>query len=138
MKMQRPAIGLTAINLVLLLLAVAQAGHTTAQTVTPVLRGRVLELVDDRGQVRSRLNVESNGEVVLRLLDKNGTIRVKLGASEDGSGLLLADEATEPAVHIIARRTGTPERSTTTSITLTGPDGKHRVIRPSSPEVRDN
>lgn len=130
MKIQRLAIALTAINLVLLLLAVAQAGSTTAQTVTPILRGRALELVDDRGQVRSRLNVEPTGEVVLRLLDKNGTIRVKLGAGEDGSGLVLADEATEPAIHIIARRIGTSERPTTTSITLRGTDGQERVITP--------
>jgi hypothetical protein len=38
-------------------------------------------------------NVESSGEVVLRLLDRSGTIRVKLGASESGSGLMLADES---------------------------------------------
>jgi hypothetical protein len=38
---------------------------------------------------------------------------MKLGAGEGGSGLLLADEATEPAIHIIARQTGTSERSNT-------------------------
>src|SRR5688572_29137858 len=130
MKMQQLAITLTAINLVLLLLTVAQAGRTTAQTVTPILRGHALELVDDRGQVRSRLNVEPTGEVVLRLLDKNGTIRVKLGASEGGSWLVLADEVTEPALHLIARRTGTAERPTTTSITWRGTDDQQQVIRP--------
>jgi hypothetical protein len=128
--MQRLAVALTAINFGLWLLTVAQAGRTTAQPVTPILRGRALELVDDRGQLRSRLTVEPAGDVVFRLLDKNGTIRVKLGAGEDGSGLLLADEATEPAIHIIARRTGTSERPTTTSITLRGTPGQERVIRP--------
>jgi hypothetical protein len=88
--MQRIAIGLTLVNL-LLLLTGGQPERITAQSVTPVLRGRALELVDDRGQVRSRLNVEANGEVVLRLLDKNGTIRVKLGAGEGGSGLVRHD-----------------------------------------------
>src|SRR5687767_14779058 len=107
MKLQRLAITLTVLNLVLLFLIVTQARPTTAQAVAPILRGHVLELVDDRGQVRSRLNVEPTGEVVLRLLDQNGTIRVKLGAGEDGSGLVLADEATEPAIHIVARRAGT-------------------------------
>jgi hypothetical protein len=129
MKAQRLAIALTAINLVILILAIAQSGHSD-QTAAPLLRGRALELVDDRGQVRSRLNVESNGEVVFRLMDKNGTIRVKLGASESGSGLLLADEATEPAIHVIAGRTGTSERPTTTSITLRGGGGQERVITP--------
>jgi hypothetical protein len=130
MKMQRLAIVLTAVNLVLLLFTVAQPGSTTPQTANLSLRVRALEVVDDRGQVRSRINVEQNGEVVLRLLDKNGTIRVKLGAGEGGSGLVLVDEATEPAIHIIARRTGTRDRPTTTSITLRGTGGQQRVIRP--------
>ncbi len=130
MNTQRLALTLTAINLVLLLLILARSASTTAQTVTPILRGRALELVDDRGQVRSRLNVEPNGEVVLRLLDQKGTIRVKLGAAAEGSGLVLLDEATEPAVHIIARRTGSSERPTTTSLTLRGAGGQQRVIKP--------
>ncbi len=130
--MQRPrlTIVLTAVNLLLLLLTLALAGRPAAETTAAVLRGRALELVDDRGQVRSRLTVEPSGEVVLRLLDKHGTIRVKLGAGEDGSGLVLLDEVTEPAVHVIARRTGTSERPTTTSITLKGADGQPRVIKP--------
>ncbi len=127
---QRLAIALTAINLVFLLLVGAQGRSATAQAVAPVLRGHAIELVDDRGQVRSRLNVEQSGEVVLRLLDEHGTIRVKLGAGESGSGLLLADERTEPGVHLIARRTATTERPATTSITLRGADGKERVIKP--------
>jgi hypothetical protein len=130
MKTQRIAVALAAINVALLLLTAAQAGPTTAQTVTPILRGRALELVDDRGEVRSRLDVEPNDEVVLRLLDKNGTIRVKLGAAEDGSGLVLLDEATEPAIHVIARRSGTADRPATTSITLRGAGGRQHVIRP--------
>jgi hypothetical protein len=134
MKMQRLGGALTAINLVLLLLllllTVTQARRTMGQRPTPILRGRALELVDDRGQVRSRLDVEPTGEVVLRLLDQHGTIRVKLGAGEDGSGLLLTDEATEPAIHLIARQTATSERPTTTSITVAGRGGLQRVIRP--------
>jgi hypothetical protein len=99
------------------------------KSVAPILRGRTLELVDDRGQLRARLHADETGEVVLKLLDKNGTIRVKLGAAEGGSGLVLADEATEPAIHIIARRKGASERPNTTSITLRGADGQQRVIR---------
>lgn len=144
MASKRLAIGLAALNLALLVFIVGRevrlstAVAATApgvqspavQDVMPVLRGRALELVDEAGQVRSRINVEPDGEVVLRLIDRKGTIRVKLGASERGSGLLLLDEATEPAVHVIARRTGTPERPTTTSVTLRGSDGEERVIRP--------
>lgn len=145
MKMQRLASALTATNLVLLVLILArvlpsaaqaatpsfrEAPPSTEQTVVPVLRGRALELFDDRGQVRSRINVEPNGDVVFRLLDQNGTIRVKLGAGESGSGLLLIDESTEPGVHIIARRTGSDATPTTTSVTLRGADGQQRVIKP--------
>jgi hypothetical protein len=44
--------------------------------------------------------------------------------------LLLLDEATEPGVQLIARRTGTAERPVTTSLMLRGADGQQRVIRP--------
>ena len=131
MKSQRLAMGLTALNLLLLLaVLVPQLRPSQAQEVVPVLRGRALELVDEAGQVRSRINVEPDGEVVFRLTDRTGTIRVKLGAGESGSGLLLLDGATEPAVQVIARRTGTPERPTTTSVTLRGAAGEQRVIKP--------
>ena len=42
------------------------------------------ELVDDSGQVRANLKVETGDEVVFRLRDAKGTVRFKLGASEDG------------------------------------------------------
>ena len=130
MRMQRLAIALTAINLVLLLTNLAQVKSTTAQTVPPILRARALELVDDCNAVRMRLNVKE-GE--LNIFDKNGIIRVKLGADEDGSGLVLSEGGTDVArgyVQIIARQTGTAERPTTTSITLRAADGRQRVITP--------
>ena len=108
----------------------SQTCALTAQTEPPTLRARVLEIVDDRGQVRSRLNVESDGEVVLRLLDQTGTIRVKLGAGKDGSGLVLLDETTEVGVHVLARRNPTTARPNTTGITMVGTGGMQRVIRP--------
>ena len=141
MKSERLPTVLTALNLVILLFilgwgprhATAVAApqvRPSASDLVPVLRGRALELVDEAGQVRSRINVEQDGEVVLRLIDRKGPIRVKLGAGEGGSGLLLLDEATEPAVQMIARRSGTSERPTTTSITLRGSGGEPRVIKP--------
>jgi hypothetical protein len=122
-RIQRIAATFTAINLILLLATLAQARAIGSQGTSPVLRGRALELVDARGQMRARLNVESNGEVVFRLLDRRGTIRVKLGASEDGSGLLLANDATEPGVHILAKANGS-------SLRLANKDGRERVINP--------
>jgi hypothetical protein len=135
MKLQQLAIALTVVNLVLLLFTMTQVRSTTAQTVTPILRGRTLELVDERGVVRARLGVKEPSTVVeLDLFDKNGINHVKLGAGDSGSGLLLTDEATDSAspsyVQLIARRTGTPQTPKTTSITLRGKDGRERVITP--------
>jgi len=123
MKTHRLVITVTAINLGLLLFLLPQIKLTAAPTAASVVRAQAIELVDERGQIRAQLNVESNGEVVFRLRDAKGTIRVKLGASEDGSGLLLLNESTEPGVHILAKRTGT-------SLTLTGKGGRQRAIRP--------
>ena len=123
------AVVLTVVNLVLLIVVLTQ-GSALTQGDASILRGRGLELVDAAGQVRAQFNVERDGEAVFRLRDANGTIRVKLGAGNDGSGLLLIDETTEPGVHIIARRAATPTRPITTSINLTGSDGQRRVIQP--------
>lgn len=130
MKMQRVALVLLIVNLMLLTLLFTQQRASAAQAIEPVLRARTLELVDAQGRVRSRLNVESGGEVVFRLFDQTGTIRVKLGAGEGGSGLVLNDETTEPGVHIVARRAAIPGRPKTTSITLTGSGGRQRVVTP--------
>ena len=128
MKLQRLALVLSVVNLVLLVL------WTRGGASAPALRARTVELVDAAGVVRSRLGVEPDGEVVFRLFDENGTIRVKLGAGDDGSGLVLLDEETEPGVQILARRAATGERPATTSVTLTGAGGRRRAITPSSSE----
>jgi hypothetical protein len=94
-----------------------------AEQVPAVLRARMIELVDERGQVRANLKVELDGEVVFRMRDAKGTLRVKLGASEDGSGLLLVDDRTEPAVHLLAKRAGT-------TVTLAEKGKEKRVIKP--------
>jgi hypothetical protein len=131
-RMSHAVVLMVALTLVHTLLALSlwarrpEAAEGSAGALAP-LRTRALELVDDRGVVRSRLDVEPSGEVVFRLMDSNGTIRVKLGAGEDGSGLLLLDETTEPAVHLIARRIATKERSNTTRITLNSAAGQRTV-----------
>jgi hypothetical protein len=79
------AAALSALNLAILAGAAIQARPAGAQDAEDVLRGRALELVDEHGKIRARLDV-----------DQEGTIRVKLGAGKDGSGLLLANDATEP------------------------------------------
>jgi hypothetical protein len=137
MTSNRAGLALTIVNLVVLALIIGRdirkplvaATHVAPSQEREVLRGRAIELVDANGRVRSRLNVEEDGEVVFRMIDRSGTIRVKLGAGESGSGLVLMDETTEPAVHVIARRTATSARPTTTSVTVRGATGQS-VIRP--------
>lgn len=94
MKMTKLMLGLTVVNLLLLLVAAAQAKSPAAPEVISIIRAQAFELVDENGQVRSRFNVEKDGTVVFRLLDQEGAIRVKLGADKDGSGLVLLDERT--------------------------------------------
>jgi hypothetical protein len=123
MKIQPINIVLATINLALLLFLLSRAQPAAAQNNTAVLRGSALELVDAQDQVRTRINVEPSGEVVLRLLDQQGTIRVKLGASTEGSGLTLLNDATEPGVQILAQSDGS-------SIKLRNKDGKEHTITP--------
>ena len=124
----RFAVVVTVINLVLLVFVLTQ--HRSAVAQASVLRGRGLELVDATGQVRAQFNVEPDGEAVFRMRDASGTIRVKLGAGAEGSALLLLDETTELGVQILARRTPTARHPATTSINLTGADGRRRAITP--------
>ena len=121
MRIQRVVVAFLGASL-LVLTGVLLGRSAVAQSVAPVLRARAIELVDDRGLVRAQLDVESSGEVVFRLRDASGTIRVKLGASEEGSGLVLLDESTEPGVHMLAKRAGT-------SLTLKK-GSQQQVIRP--------
>lgn len=57
MKTQRFAIGLTVLNLFILMSALFHANSATTPEVTPVLRVRGLEVVDDQGRVRAMLKV---------------------------------------------------------------------------------
>ena len=132
---QRVAVGVTVVNLALLVILLTQRGPAMAQSTSPqedvsVLRVRGLELVDAAGKVRGQFTVEDDGEAVFRIRDASGAIRVKLGAGSGGSGLLLLDETTEPGVQIIARRVAAGERKTTTSVNLTGAGGQRRAITP--------
>ena len=124
MNMNRLAVALTVINLAFLIFLLVQGRAIANQTIPQVLRVRAFQLVDENGEVRAQLNVdETNGEVIFRLMDAKGTIRVKMGASEEGSGLLLLNNLTEPGVHILANQDGT-------TLTLVDHNGVKRVIEP--------
>ena len=74
-----------------------------------MLRGRALEIVDERGKVRAQLQVFPpdpkhklpNGDpypetVLLRLIDPNGRPSVKLATDVRGGGLYLGARRTRP------------------------------------------
>ena len=124
MNTNRLAIALTVINLILLIAVIAQSRVIANQTIPGVLRVRAFELVDENGRVRAQLNIDkTNGEVIFRLRDEKETIRVKLGASEEGSGLLLLNDLTEPGVHLMATQDDT-------SLTITNQSGAEQVVKP--------
>ncbi|MBI1925966.1 hypothetical protein HYR99_17155 [Candidatus Poribacteria bacterium] len=136
MKLQRFAIVLTVINLALLMLVLAQVRPTVAQDVAPVLRGRALEIVDEQGKVRAQIIVEPattmpDGKtypdtVLLRLIDPNLRPAVKLGASEEGSGLVLAGDSERrewSGVQILAKGTGS-------LLKLVNKDGREQLVKP--------
>ena len=128
MKMNRLVAILTIINLTILILILVQGRMVTTPATSDVLRVRAIELVDERDQVRAQLNVEPGGEVVFRLrcqdrVGKSSFHRVKLGASEEGSGLLLLNELTEPGIHLLVD-------PSETYITLTEQGGAKQEIKP--------
>jgi hypothetical protein len=67
MRSQRIAIGITIVNLFLSCFPLTQIHRTRAEEIAPVLRGRALEIVDDRENVRAQILVHGpetvNGKV---------------------------------------------------------------------------
>jgi hypothetical protein len=102
MKNQRLLVALSVNNLGLLTFQVVRPRLAFAQETGPILRGRALEIVDERGKVRAELRVFPadpkhklpNGDpypetVLLRLIDPNGRPSVKLATDVRGGGLYL-------------------------------------------------
>jgi hypothetical protein len=136
MKIQGLLIAATVLNLGLLVVLLERTRPAEAQGVAPVLRGRALEIVDERGRVRAAIRVFPadakvvlpNGKtlpetVLLRLIDPNGRPEVKLGASVQGAGLGLGGES-DPTYAVLMAD------GASTSLKLTNKDGRQQVIRP--------
>ena len=81
------------------------AGQHDQQTFNKITV-KEFEVVDANGKPRASIKIEPDGEAVFRMMDKLGTIRVKIAAGEDGSGLVLLDDSTEPAIHALAKKEG--------------------------------
>ncbi|HEX7337156.1 MAG TPA: hypothetical protein VF252_08110 [Gemmatimonadales bacterium] len=127
---------ITGLNLLLLLFSVSQTRAGTAGSVAPVLRGRALEIVDDRGRVRASITVMPADPtfkmpdgttgypetVLLRLITSDGRPNVKIGASKDGSGAGFGGEDDPTYVQILSQ-------GENTSLKLTE-KGRERLIEP--------
>jgi len=113
---------LTLANFLLLLFIFSETGSAAGGTET-ILKGNGLELSDAKGVIRAKINIEKDGEAVLRMFDETGTIRVKIGASAKGSGIVLLNDSTELGVQILTKDTGS-------RIKLVEKDGKEKIIKP--------
>ena len=136
MKMQRLLLVLTVVNLGLLMfLLLSQIRPVLANNVAPVLRGRALEIVDERGRVRASLtvlppNTQPNGEtsadtVLLRLITERGRPSVKIGASEQTAGLSFAGPTGTKDTYVILEAKGTAS-----SLRLRNEDGREQIVKP--------
>ena len=137
MKTQRFFIGLTVLNILILMFALFDGKAAATPDLPPVLRIRALELVDDQGRVRAMLKVfpadptikmpdGTTGypeTVLFRLIDSKGAPNVKIAATEDGSAMSLGGESNPTHVQVLAR-------GTNTSLTLINKDGRKEVIKP--------
>ena len=137
MKTQRVAIGLTMLNLMVLMVVLLRGNHAHSLEVADVLRGRALEIVDDHGRVRAMIKVFPDNPtvkmpdgtmgypetVLLRLIDSKGAPNVKIAATEDGSAVSLGGESNPTHVQVLAR-------GTNTSLKLVNKDGREQLIKP--------
>ena len=134
MKIQRIAVAVTIINLVLMALLLAQFRTANAkerhESVLPVLRGRALEIVDSLGKIRASITLQPpvtmDGKhypqtVLLRLINEQGGPVVKIGASSNGSGMSLVNPGNDGLVFVAEENGGMikffengKERSSTT------------------------
>jgi len=137
MKIQRLLVALTVVNITLLMFSLARPGAAGAQGIAPVLRGRALEIVDDRGRVRASITVLPADStikmpdgttgypetVLLRLITSKGRPNVKLAAKEDGAALVLGGKSDPTYVQILAE-------GLSTSLKLINKDGREQLIKP--------
>jgi hypothetical protein len=139
MTAQRLLVALTVLNLALVASTFFSRTRPAiaASAVSPVLRGRALEIVDDRGQVRASIAVlpadpavkmpdGTTGypeTVLLRLRTSAGRPNVKLAATEDGAGLVLGGDADRTYAQILAR-------GDSTSLKLSNKNGQVHLVKP--------
>src|SRR5438067_11417312 len=137
MNTQRLLVVLTAVNLGILSYQLVRPRPGLAATldVPAVLRGRALEIVDERGRIRASLSVlpedpkvKWKGQpypetVLLRLITADGRPNVKLGATKRGGGLVVGGDADPTYVQVLAE-------GGESTVKLINKDGVERLIKP--------
>jgi len=138
MKTRSLLVGMTLVNVVLLVFSLAQSGAAVmAQGSLPILRGRGLEIVDDAGRVRASITLlpaDPNVKmpdgttgypetVLLRLINSKGRPNIKIAATEKGSGLLVAGDTDPTHVEILAD-------GPNPTIKLSNQDGAVQILKP--------
>jgi hypothetical protein len=139
MTAQRLVVALTGLNIALVasVFFSRTPQANAASEVAPVLRGRVLEIVDDHGEVRASISVlpadpavkmpdGTTGypeSVLLRLITSAGRPTVKLTATDDGSALGLGGNSDPTYAQIMAR-------GDSTSLKLSNKNGQVRLVKP--------
>jgi len=127
---------LTGLNLLLLVFSLGRS-IVAAQEAAPVLRGRALEIVDDRGRIRASITIlpaDPNVKmpdgttgypetVLLRLINSKGRPTIKIAATERGAGQLLGGESDPTYVQILAE-------GGVTSLKLSNKSGRVHTIAP--------
>ena len=137
MNAQRFGIGLTIVNLFLLGMLITQINRPALAADAPaMLRGRGLEIVDDKGRVRASITVfpeekSANGStvpetVLLRLITERGRPAIKISTSEKGgSGMSLAGPTGTSQTYV-----SIGAKDTSTTLKLKNEDGKERTLVP--------
>jgi hypothetical protein len=131
MKMQKLVVALTVLNFGLLGFQLVRSIDPAGAEAT-VLRGRALEIVDERGRVRASIKVQPAGTVagvrypetvMLRLVDAEGRPAVKIGGSAQGGVLGLVGD--NDATQILLNAEGAE-----TLLKLTNKDGRQQLVKP--------
>lgn len=135
MKSNRVLFALLLLNVGFLTLQILRAQSGSAQSATPVLRCRALELVDDQGRIRAELKIfpsqpnlkTSDGAVaypetvLFRLISSTGSPHVKLSATEDGAGMVLGGDGGH--VQILSR-------GANPFLKITDKSGREQMLKP--------
>lgn len=130
---QRMVYGLTGLNLLLLVVTLTNQSRPLAADpgVSPMIRGRGLEIVDSLGKVRASISILPPStvdgrtypqSVLLRLIDPAGKPVVKIGASVSGTGMTLTNTR-DGGIQMLAH-------DTVSLVRIEGVDGRVQVIRP--------